>query len=95
MPTLFAVLPELGALHRLDVSCVRYVTNTAAALPLKHIEFLQALLPRAQNYSMDGLTECKRCTYLPPRDLLRKPTSVGIAIPNIKLWLVDEQDRRV
>ena len=40
---------------------------------------------------MYGLTECKRCTYLPPEDIDRKPTSVGIAIPNTELWLVDEE----
>lgn len=44
---------------------------------------------------MYGLTECKRCTYLPPEDLERKPSSVGIAIPNTELWIVDEHDRRV
>jgi acyl-CoA synthetase (AMP-forming)/AMP-acid ligase II len=44
---------------------------------------------------MYGLTECKRCTYLPPADVDRKPTSVGIAIPNTELWIVDEHDRKV
>jgi acyl-CoA synthetase (AMP-forming)/AMP-acid ligase II len=32
---------------------------------------------------------------LPPEDLERKPSSVGIAIPNTELWIVDEHDRRV
>ena len=44
---------------------------------------------------MYGLTECKRCTFLPPEDLDRKPLSVGIAIPNTEMWIVDEDDRRV
>ncbi|MGE3512049.1 MAG: class I adenylate-forming enzyme family protein [Vicinamibacterales bacterium] len=95
VPTVFAMLAELTGLHGMDFSRVRYVTNTAAALPLKHVELLQTLFPAAQIYSMYGLTECKRCTYLPPNDLRRKPTSVGIAIPNTELWLVDEQDRRL
>ncbi len=42
---------------------------------------------------MYGLTECKRCTYLPPADLERKPGSVGIAIPGNEIWLVDAEDR--
>src|SRR5262249_5799029 len=41
------------------------------------------------------LTECKRCTYLPPADIERKPTSVGIAIPNTELWIVDENDHKL
>ncbi|HEY6050316.1 MAG TPA: fatty acid--CoA ligase family protein, partial [Thermoanaerobaculia bacterium] len=53
------------------------------------------IFPTARIYSMYGLTECKRCTYLPPEDLERKPESVGIAIPNTEIWIVDEQGARV
>jgi amino acid adenylation domain-containing protein len=95
VPTIFAILAELKTLGELDLSSVRYVTNTAAALPVKHITMLKDLFPTARIYSMYGLTECKRCTYLPPRDLDKKPTSVGIAIPNTELWVVDENDQRV
>jgi amino acid adenylation domain-containing protein len=95
VPTMFAMLAEFGSLADHDLSCIRYVTNTAAALPVKHIRMLKQLFPAARIYSMYGLTECKRCTYLPPEDLDRKPTSVGIAIPNTELWIVDEQDRKL
>jgi acyl-CoA synthetase (AMP-forming)/AMP-acid ligase II len=95
VPTIFAMLGQLTNLADYDFSKIRCVTNTAAALPLKHISLLKRLFPTARIYSMYGLTECKRCTYLPPRDLDRKPTSVGIAIPNTELWLVDEVGRRV
>jgi amino acid adenylation domain-containing protein len=93
VPTIFATL--LGQSARFDLSGVRYVTNTAAALAPKHIPALRALFPNAKIFSMYGLTECKRCTYLPPEDLDRKPGSVGIAIPNTELWIVDDQGRRL
>lgn len=95
VPTMFALLAEMKSLTPEDFPSVRFVTNTAAALPLKHIDVLKRLFPRARIYSMYGLTECKRCTYLPPEDLDRKPSSVGIAIPNTEFWIVDEEDRRV
>ncbi len=95
VPTIFAVLAGMTSLARFDLSSIRYVTNTAAALPVKHITMLRELFPAARIYSMYGLTECKRCTYLPPEDIGRKPESVGIAIPNTELWLVDEHDRRL
>ena len=95
VPTIFALLSEFKSLRDYDLSSIRYVTNTAAALPVKHITMLTGLFPGARIYSMYGLTECKRCTYLPPKDLARKPGSVGIAIPNSELWIVDENDRRV
>ena len=95
VPTIFAVLAELKSLHEYDFSKVRYVTNTAAALPVKHIQRLREVFPNTRLYSMYGLTECKRCTYLPPEDIDRKPTSVGIAIPNTELWIVDENGNKV
>ncbi|HTR56294.1 MAG TPA: AMP-binding protein [Kofleriaceae bacterium] len=94
VPTIFATLLGLD-LARHDLSSLRYLTNTAAALPVKHLLRLHELLPQARIYSMYGLTECKRCTYLPPEDITRKPASVGIAIPNTELWLVDRDDRRL
>jgi amino acid adenylation domain-containing protein len=95
VPTIFAILAEMKTLVEHDFSHVRYVTNTAAALPEKHIELLQRIFPAARIYSMYGLTECKRCTYLPPADITRKPGSVGIAIPNTELWLIDEDGNKV
>lgn len=93
--TIFAVLAGMKNLGDFDLSKVRYVTNTAAALPVKHIAALQRIFPGAKIYSMYGLTECKRCSYLPPADIDRKPTSVGIAIPNTELWIVDEHGQKV
>ena len=95
VPTMFAILAEMKTLVQFDFSKIRYVTNTAASLPLKHITMLGELFPRAAIYSMYGLTECKRCTYLPPQYLKDKPTSVGIAIPNTELWIVGADDQRL
>ncbi len=95
VPTMFAVLAGMTDQSLLDLPSVRYVTNTAAALLEKHVAALRRFFPAARIYSMYGLTECKRCTYLPPDDLARKPSSVGIAIPNTELWLVDEAGNKV
>ncbi len=95
VPTLFAMLAGMKSLRDHDLSAIRYVTNTAAALPVKHIELLLELFPRAQIFSMYGLTECKRVSYLPPDQLRARPSSVGIAIPNTELWIVDDADRRL
>ena len=95
VPTMFAILAEFKSFKDYNVSKVRYVTNTAANLSVKHILMLKDIFPAARIYSMYGLTECKRCTYLPPKDLDRKPASVGIAIPNTEMWIVDEDGNRV
>jgi amino acid adenylation domain-containing protein len=93
VPTMFATLLSLET--KFDLSGVRYVTNAGAALPVKYVRELRKLFTNAKLFSMYGQTECKRCTYLPPEDLERKPASVGIAVPNTELWLVDEHGQRV
>lgn len=95
VPTIFAILGGLRNIDQYDFSNIRYVTNTAAALSLKNIEMIRKTFPDAKLFSMYGLTECKRCTYLPPADLDRKPLSVGVAIPNTELWIVNDRDEKV
>jgi amino acid adenylation domain-containing protein len=96
VPTVFAMWAEApNVLREVDLSRVRYVTNTAAALSARHVAFLRSSFKNAQIYSMYGLTECKRVSYLPPADIDRKPTSVGIPIPNTEVWVVDAEGKRL
>lgn len=95
VPTMFSVLTEFKSIKDYDLSRIRCVTNAAAALPMKHIEMIREVFPLARFYSMYGLTECNRCSYLPPGDLERKPLSIGIAIPNTEMWIVDEDGNKV
>jgi long-chain acyl-CoA synthetase len=94
VPTMAAIILQMKDLEPDSFPQLRYITNTAAALPPAHIERLQALFPTARLYSMYGLTECKRCTYLPPAELARRPGSVGIAIPGTEAYVVDESGHR-
>jgi long-chain acyl-CoA synthetase len=87
VPTIASIFRQLQ-IKGLVLPGVRYVTNTAAALSVAHIETLQKLCPNAHVYSMYGLTECKRVSYLPPARLADKPTSVGIPMPNLEVMVV-------
>jgi amino acid adenylation domain-containing protein len=95
VPTMFSMIMGLGNLAQFDLSRLRMITNTAAALSERHIRELRELFPRATLFSMYGLTECKRVTYLPPQQLDIRPTSVGRGMPNEEVWLVDEQGKRL
>jgi amino acid adenylation domain-containing protein len=94
VPTIFAMLLNMD-LSQFDLSHLRYITNTAAALPASHIQQLRQKFPWATIYSMYGLTETKRTLYLPPDQLDRRPDSVGIPIPGTEAWVVDEQGNRL
>jgi long-chain acyl-CoA synthetase len=93
IPMILAMLLGLQDLKRYDFSSLRYVTNTGAALPVDHIRRFRTLLPQVKLFSMFGLTECKRVSYLPPEDLDKRPGSVGKAIPNCEVWIEDESGR--
>ena len=95
VPSVFSMMENMKDISKFDFSSVRFVTNTAAALSLKNVRFLRKTFPAARIYSMYGLTECKRCSYLPPEDLEKKPMSVGIPIPNTEFWVVDDEGRRL
>ncbi|MCB1355074.1 MAG: AMP-binding protein [Maritimibacter sp.] len=90
VPTMAAMLLKLEGLKPGAFPHLRFITNTAAALPVAHILALQRLFPETEIFSMYGMTECKRCTYLPPEHLRTRPGSVGIAIPGTQAFVVDE-----
>lgn len=94
VPTIFAILLRLKDIGSVDLHSLRYITNTAAALPKSHILKLRKIFPDVKIYSMYGLTECKRVSYLPPEELDRRPTSVGRGMPNEEVYIVNEQGER-
>lgn len=95
VPTMIMLLQEQSKKYNFDLSSVRAVTNTGAALLPSNIQMIKKLFIKADIFSMYGLTECKRCTYLPPKEIDTKPNSVGIAIPNTELWVIDEKGNRI
>src|SRR6185436_7650621 len=56
---------------------------------------IRRAFPQATLFSMYGLTECKRVSYLPPDQLDTRPMSVGRGMPNEEVWLIDEEGRRL
>lgn len=91
VPTIFTLLLQMKDIFTYDFSSLRYITNTAAALPVSHIKRLRVLFPKAKLYLMYGLTECKRVSYLPPDELDRRPTSVGRGMLNEEVYIVNEK----
>ena len=73
-----------------QVTSLRLVTNSGGALTPELQLQLQKLKPGLAIYSMYGLTEAFRSSFLPPKLLNKKPRSVGQAIPYARLMVVDE-----
>lgn len=90
VPTMSAILLKMD-LSKYDFSKLRYITNTGAALPTEHILTFRKRLPHVQIFSMYGLTECKRVSYLPLDQVDIRTDSVGIAMPDTEVFIVDDQ----
>jgi acyl-CoA synthetase (AMP-forming)/AMP-acid ligase II len=95
VPTMAAIILQMETLSKFDLGSLRYITNTAAALPVAYIRKLQALFSHVKIYSMYGLTECKRVSYLPIDQLHKRPDSVGIPIPNEEVFVVNDDGEEV
>ena len=95
IPTVFAILLKLKDLKKYDFSRLRYITSTGAILPMDHIKKLNEIFPHVRIYSMYGLTECKRVSYLPPEEIDKRPDSVGKAMPNTEVYLVDDKGEEI
>ncbi len=95
VPMIAALILGLQNLKNYNLHSLRYISNTAAVLSVEHIRRLRSLLPWIEIYSMYGLTECKRVAFLPPEEIDRRPGSVGKAIPNCEVLIVNEEGREV
>jgi long-chain acyl-CoA synthetase len=95
VPSMAAILLRMETLEHAEFPALRYITNTAAAFPVDHIRKFRAVFPRVKIYSMYGLTECKRVSYLPPEELDRRPGSVGIPMPNTHVRIVGDDGREL
>ena len=99
--TVLAAVPPLwsrllgGGLRDIALPDLRVMTNAGGHLPVESVRALRAAHPAARLYLMYGLTEVLRSTYLPPEEVDRRPDSIGRAIPEAQVCVVDEEDRPV
>jgi acyl-CoA ligase (AMP-forming) (exosortase A-associated) len=92
VPTLWSLLAQTNStLAKQPLPHLRYVTNTGGAMPQSVLKVLREVLPTTKIFLMYGLTEAFRSTYLPPEELDRRPTSMGKAIPDTEILVVNEQ----
>jgi acyl-CoA ligase (AMP-forming) (exosortase A-associated) len=96
VPPLWSLMAQPSSgLHKHQFPHLRYISNTGGAMPLTVLDTLRKNLPATRVFLMYGLTEAFRSTYLPPEELDRRPTSMGKAIPNTEILVVDDDGKPV
>jgi acyl-CoA ligase (AMP-forming) (exosortase A-associated) len=92
VPTVWSLLTQPNStLHKQLLPELRYITNTGGAMPQAVLKNLRQALPTTKIFLMYGLTEAFRSTYLPPEELDRRPTSMGKAIPDTEILVINDQ----
>ncbi len=70
---------------------LRYFANTGGKMPETTLNQLRSTFTKASPYLMYGLTEAFRSTYLDPKQVDARPNSIGKAIPNARIHVLNEQ----
>jgi len=72
---------------------VRIITSSGGNVTTRMINDCKQTFQKADFYSMHGLTEAFRSTYLDPSQVQIRPDSIGKAIPDVELYVINEEGR--
>ena len=90
VPLMWAGLVQhTSGLNHAKVPSLRYITNSGGNVPTATVRSLRKLLPTTKIFLMYGLTEAFRSTYLPPEEVDRRPNSIGKAIPETEILVIN------
>jgi len=81
--------------HRLpspsQLEHLRVITSSGANVTKSMIEKIEEYFPKAKFYSMSGHTEAFRSAFLDPSQIKIRPNSIGKAIPDVDLYIINEK----
>jgi len=72
---------------------VKTITSSGGNVTAKMIEDCKQTFQKADFYSMHGLTEAFRSTYLDPSQVKIRPNSIGKPIPDVELYVINEDGK--
>jgi len=72
---------------------VKTITSSGGNVTAKMIQDCKRNFQQADFYSMHGLTEAFRSTYLDPSQVGIRPDSIGKPIPDVELYVINDKGR--
>lgn len=70
---------------------LRTITSSGGNVTKRMVDDCAKTFRNARFYSMHGLTEAFRSTYLDPSQIMIRPDSIGKAIPDVELYVINEE----
>jgi acyl-CoA ligase (AMP-forming) (exosortase A-associated) len=91
VPPLWIQLMQDGSpLPQLALPKLRLITNSGGVFPVEVLREYRRHFPHVAVYLMYGLSEAFRSTYLDPSQVDVRPDSMGKAIPETEIWVLNE-----
>jgi acyl-CoA synthetase (AMP-forming)/AMP-acid ligase II len=72
---------------------VRIITSSGGNVTTRMIRDCERTFRKAAFFSMHGLTEAFRSTYLDPAQVNIRPNSIGKPIPDVELYVINDEGR--
>lgn len=88
-PLWIQLMGRFSPFRRMELPALRAITNTGGVFPVEISRDLRAQRPSLGVFLMYGLSEAFRSSYLAPDLVDEKPGSIGQAIPETQLFVLD------
>jgi acyl-CoA ligase (AMP-forming) (exosortase A-associated) len=93
IPTIWINLLNFTRIQKYNLSSLRYITNSGGKIPVEYVKKMIKVFKGTKIYLMYGLTEAFRSTYLNPSLVSKKPSSIGKAIPRVKISVLNKEGK--
>jgi acyl-CoA synthetase (AMP-forming)/AMP-acid ligase II len=96
VPTVYNILLTRSNLRSIPLPSLQRFLQAGGPLPPENVQKIRETVPNAQFYVMYGQTEATaRISCLPPEHLAEKLGSVGLALDNLEIRIVDKNGLQV
>jgi acyl-CoA ligase (AMP-forming) (exosortase A-associated) len=88
-PMWIQLMSDVSPFRQMSFPHLRYITNSGGRFPAALVRQYREQLPDVRIFLMYGLSEAFRSTYLDPGEVDRRPESMGKAIPETRILVLN------
>ncbi len=91
VPTVYFQLMKNPEFGRMNLESLKWCLSAAAPFPAENIQELEAVIGKGNFIELYGMTETSPVTCCNPRYGIKKPSSIGLPLPDTEFLLVDPE----
>ncbi|MBI5594022.1 MAG: AMP-binding protein [Deltaproteobacteria bacterium] len=91
VPTVYFQLMKNPEFVRMNLGPLKWCLSAAAPFPAENIKELEAIIGKGNFIELYGMTETSPVTCCNPRYGIKKPSSIGVPLPDTEFLLVDPE----